>query len=519
MNCMVQGVRSTEVEELLKVRNLTKSFGPVTANDGVCLDVRRGEIHCLFGENGAGKSTLSACLYGYYRVDSGEIVFKGKPVELNSPADALRLGIGMVHQHFVLVSNFTVLENIIVGSTDVGIFLNKADARRKVLELCKECDIDIDLDRKVWQLSVGEQQWVEILKALYFGAELLILDEPTAVLTPQQSDQLFRIITGMRGRGLSIIIISHKLREVMQSDRVTILRKGKVVATVDTADSTAEAITALMVGHKVTRRVRDTSVLPAGNFLSVQKICAKGDWGEDVLDDISFHIAKHEILGLAGVAGNGQKELFEALMGVRSACAGRISLDGQPVVAPTAREMLDRGVGFVPDDRFLEGLIPQFGTAENLVLGWQRAPEYRWGPFLDWRKMGLLARRKIEEFKVVTASAELPVERLSGGNAQRVILAREFLHARGLLLANQPTRGLDVAASEFVYEKILEKRAEGFAVLLASEELDDLLRLCDRIAVICKGRIMGIVRPEETSLLDLGMMMAGDARQLERTLQ
>ncbi|GAA2835312.1 ABC transporter ATP-binding protein [Aminobacter aminovorans] len=519
MNCVAQMAQPVAVEELLKVHNLTKRFGAVAANDGVSLDVRKGEIHCLFGENGAGKSTLSACLYGYYRADSGEIVFKGKTAELNSPADALRLGIGMVHQHFVLVSNFTVLENIIVGSSDVGVFLNKSEARRKVLALCAECGIDIDLDREIWQLSVGEQQWVEILKALYFGAELLILDEPTAVLTPQQSDQLFRIISGMRSRGLSIILISHKLREVMQSDRVTILRKGKVVATVETAGSTAEAITALMVGHRVTKHVRDRSVTPAGDFLSVRNVCAKGDWSEDVLKDVSFDIARHEVLGLAGVAGNGQKELFEVLMGVRAASSGGFSLDGEVIVAPTSREMLDRGVGFVPDDRFLEGLIPEFGTAENLVLGWQRAPEYGRGPFLDRRKLGLLARKKIEEFKVVTASAELPVERLSGGNAQRVILAREFLHARGLLLANQPTRGLDVAASEFVYEKILEKRAAGFAVLLASEELDDLLRLCDRIAVIFKGRIMGIVRPEETSLLDLGMMMAGDAKEPERTVQ
>ncbi|RVC26421.1 ATP-binding cassette domain-containing protein, partial [Mesorhizobium sp. M7A.F.Ca.AU.002.02.1.1] len=269
------------MEDLLNVQNLTKRFGSVIANDGVNLDIRKGEIHCLFGENGAGKSTLSSCLYGYYKADSGEIRFKGEVVELSSPADALRLGIGMVHQHFVLVSNFTVLENIIVGSADVGLLLRKADARRRVLGLCRDCGIDIDLDREIWQLSVGEQQWVEILKALYFGAELLILDEPTAVLTPQQSDQLFVILDGMRKRGLSIVLISHKLREVMQSDRVTILRKGKVVATVDTANTTAEAITALMVGHKVTKNVRDNSVTPAGEILSVEKVSAGGEWGED----------------------------------------------------------------------------------------------------------------------------------------------------------------------------------------------------------------------------------------------
>ncbi|MQW13076.1 ATP-binding cassette domain-containing protein [Sinorhizobium meliloti] len=500
------------MENLLSVQNLTKRFGAVIANDGVSLDIRKGEIHCLFGENGAGKSTLSACLYGYYRADAGEIRFKGNVVQLNSPADALRLGIGMVHQHFVLVSNFTVLENIIVGSADVGIFLSLQEARCKVRELCASCGIQIDLDRELWQLSVGEQQWVEILKALYLGAELLILDEPTAVLTPQQSDQLFTILDGMRRQGLSIILISHKLREVMQSDRVTILRKGKVVATVDTAGTTAEAVTALMVGHKVTKRRRDKSVRPGREILRVDRACAFGDWGEEVLNDVTLTIAAGELLGIAGVAGNGQKELFEAVMGVRELGSGTLSLDGQAIGAPSAREMLDRGVGLVPDDRFLEGLIPEFGTAENLILGWQRSPEYRRGPFLNRRKIKALAERKIEEFKVVTASCDLPVERLSGGNAQRVILAREFLHAKGLLLANQPTRGLDVAASEFVYERILEKRAAGFAVLLASEELDDLLRLCDRIAVMFKGRVMGIVRPEETTLLELGMMMAGDAR-------
>ncbi len=507
------------MENLLSVQNLTKRFGPVTANDGVNLEVRKGEIHCLFGENGAGKSTLSSCLYGYYRADSGVIRFKGEVAELNSPADALRLGIGMVHQHFVLVSNFTVLENIIVGSAGTGLFLTKSDARRKISELCESCGLSIDLDREIWELSVGEQQWVEILKALYFGAELLILDEPTAVLTPQQSDQLFRILDGMRMRGLSIILISHKLREVMQSDRVTILRKGRAIATVETSETTAEAITALMVGHKVSKHVRDRSVEPAGEVLAVDRACAIGEWGEDILKDVSFNIGRHEILGLAGVAGNGQKELFETLMGVRALSSGGFSLEGEAITKPTSREMLDRGIGFVPDDRSLEGLIPEFGAAENLILGWQRAREYCRGPFLDRRKMDALARRKIEEFKVVTASADLPVERLSGGNAQRIILAREFLHSRGLLLANQPTRGLDVAASEFVYEKILEKRAAGFAVLLASEELDDLLRLCDRIAVIFKGRIMGIVRPEETTLLELGMMMAGDAKDVQRTVQ
>ncbi|RVA32978.1 ATP-binding cassette domain-containing protein, partial [Mesorhizobium sp. M7A.F.Ca.US.001.01.1.1] len=353
------------MEDLLNVQNLTKRFGSVIANDGVNLDIRKGEIHCLFGENGAGKSTLSSCLYGYYKADSGEIRFKGEVVELSSPADALRLGIGMVHQHFVLVSNFTVLENIIVGSADVGLLLRKADARRRVLGLCRDCGIDIDLDREIWQLSVGEQQWVEILKALYFGAELLILDEPTAVLTPQQSDQLFVILDGMRKRGLSIVLISHKLREVMQSDRVTILRKGKVVATVDTANTTAEAITALMVGHKVTKNVRDNSVTPAGEILSVEKVSAVGEWGEDVLKDVTFTVAANEVLGLAGVAGNGQKELFEVLMGVRALQSGGFSLEGSPVTAPTSRQILDSGVGFIPDDRFLEGLIPEFGTAEN----------------------------------------------------------------------------------------------------------------------------------------------------------
>lgn len=502
------------MENLLSVQNLTKRFGAVTANDNVDLDVRKGEIHCLFGENGAGKSTLSACLYGYYRADSGVIRFKGEVAELNSPADALRLGIGMVHQHFVLVTNFTVLENIIVGSPDVGMFLSKSAARQKVEELCRRCGIQLDLDREIWQLSVGEQQWVEILKALYFGAELLILDEPTAVLTPQQSDQLFVILDGMRRQGLSIILISHKLREVMQSDRVTILRKGKVVATVETSTTTAEAITALMVGHKVTKHVSDRSVAPGREVLVVDRAGAIGEWGEEVLCDVTFTIAENEILGLAGVAGNGQKELFEVLMGVRTLSSGSFHLNSEAIVAPTSREMLDRGVGLVPDDRFREGLIPEFGTAENLVLGWQRKPEYRRGPFLDRGKINALAARKIEEFRIVAASADLPVERLSGGNAQRVILAREFLHARGLLLANQPTRGLDVAASEFVYEKILEKRAEGFAVLLASEELEDLLRLCDRIAVIFKGKIMGIVQPEETTLLELGMMMAGNASNL-----
>jgi len=493
----------------LRVEGLTKRFAGVTANDDVHFDLRPGEIHCLFGENGAGKSTLSSCIFGYYRPDSGDIFLNDQPVHIASPMDAIRLGIGMVHQHFALVQDFTVLENIIVGTQRSGWRLNAAEARRKIGDICGGYGIEIDLDAYVWELPVGKQQWVEILKALYLDARVLILDEPTAVLTPGESAILFKIIHKMCQRGMSVILITHKLVEVMQSNRVTVLRKGRVVATLDTPRTTPDELARLMVGRVVSFTVTKPDLEPGETVLAVEGLNARGFWGEPVLKDVSFSVARHEILGIAGVAGNGQKELFEVLCGARRPAAGTIRLKGEEVAGMSPRQMMDRGVGHIPDDRFREGLVPDFSIADNVVLGWQRSPEYRRGPFIDRNAIDGLAREMIAEYQIATRDEKVAAGKLSGGNAQKIIIAREFLHASGLVLANQPTRGLDVSVIEYVQMQLLRKRSEGFAILLASEELGDLLNLADRIAVMFKGEIMGIVDPRTSSVAEIGAMMAG----------
>jgi simple sugar transport system ATP-binding protein len=502
--------------ELLRVENLTKRFARVVANDRITFDVAAGEVHCLFGENGAGKSTLSACIYGYHQPDSGRILYRGKEVQLSSPSDAIRIGIGMVHQHFVLVEAFTVLENIIVGTQESGLRLRDQEARKKIRDICNSYEIDLNLDAYIWELAVGQQQWVEILKALYLGAELLILDEPTAVLTPQESDRLFRIIRQMCAQHLSVILISHKLNEILQSDRVTVLRKGQVVGTMRTADTTPEALTTMMVGREVDLSIDKPERSPGRPVLEVKGIGAIGEWGERVLEDVSFSVAEHEILGLAGVAGNGQKQLFEVLMGLRPASEGEILLKEERFTNLTPRVALDQGVGYIPDDRFREGLVSDFSVAENLILGWQYSADYRQGPFLDRKRIKRLAEQQIDRFQIATPSPDVAVNNLSGGNAQRIILAREFLHANCLILANQPTRGLDVGVIEYVYENLLQKRDEGFAIVLASEELEDLFNLADRIAVFFKGRIMAILDPKAASIEQVGLLMAGHKGGLEK---
>lgn len=493
----------------LRVEGLTKRFAGMIANDDVNFDLYPGEIHCLFGENGAGKSTLSSCIFGLYRPDKGEIFVGDEPVYSGSPIDAIRHGIGMVHQHFVLVPEFTVLENIIVGTQRSGFCLRAAEARQKLERICKSYGIEIDFDAYVWQLPVGRQQWVEILKALYLDARILILDEPTAVLTPDESRILFKIIREMCARGLSIILITHKLVEVMQSNRVTVLRKGRVVATLNTPETSPDELARLMVGRDVSFSVAKSVLEPGETVLAVEGLTARGHWGETVLKDISLSVARHEILGIAGVAGNGQKELFEVLCGVRKPEAGTIRLKGEEVAGLTPRAMMDRGVGHIPDDRFREGLVPEFSIAENLVLGWQRSRKYRIGPMLNRKAIGDLSRAMVAQYQIAARDETAAAGKLSGGNAQKVIIAREFLHASGLILANQPTRGLDVGVIEYVRTELLKKRDEGFAIVLASEELSDLFSLADRIAVMFKGEIMGIVDPGTTTIAEVGVLMAG----------
>ncbi|MFA5809846.1 MAG: ABC transporter ATP-binding protein [Thermoleophilia bacterium] len=498
------------MEPLIKTEGLTKLFPQVVANDAISLDVGCGEIHCLLGENGAGKSTFAECLYGTYQPDAGRIFFMGQQVQLSSPADAIALGIGMVHQHFVLVPPLTIIENVIAGTQSTRQLVDYRRAEAEIRLLCDQYGVDLDLRAKIRQLSVGEQQWVEILKALYVKAKLLILDEPTAVLTPQETEKLFNALQDMTRAGLGIIFITHKLGEVMRvSNRVTVLRKGKLVSTVDTTAVTKEDLARMMVGREIVFQVEKQQIPAIEPVLEVRHLRAKGDRGQEALKGISLTLHKGEILALAGVAGNGQKELFEVLMGVRFASAGEVLLQGEDITNKPTSYIMSRGVGHIPGDRLNEGLIPEFSVAENLILGQQRSESCRSGPFLDFEGIMLHAQAQISKFGIVTSSADSPASTLSGGNQQKLILARELQRCSRCLLANQPTRGLDIGVIEFVHGQLLSKRAEGIGILLASEDLDEILELADRIAVLFGGRIMGILDASEAQIEKIGLLMAG----------
>lgn len=497
------------MEPFLRTRDLTKKFHQVVAIDSVSFDVRPGEIHCLLGENGAGKSTLAECIYGFYKPEQGEIFVAGEPVRMSSPAEAIGRGIGMVHQHFVLVPTLSVLENIVVGTGTSGVLLDLAGAEKKVRELCKRYCVELDLGAKVWQLPVGQQQWVEILKALYVGARLLILDEPTAVLTPQESRALFEILRLMTGEDMSVILISHKLNEVLQPDRVTILRKSKKVATVNTAETTREALTAMMIGRGIGASPARDDAVPGPEVLAVHNLTALDDRGQDALRGIDLVVRAGEIVGIAGVAGNGQKELFETLIGVRKARSGRVVLEGAEITAKSPKFIQDLGVAFIPEDRFAEGLVPDFSVEENLILGSQRAGRFKTGGFIDFGRVADFAKRCISDYEIATPTAKTVTRTLSGGNAQKLIVAREFARVAKLTLANQPSRGLDVGVIEYMHQALLEKRRQGGAVLLASEDLDELFAIADTIVVIHKGQITGRFPVAEADVQQIGLLMVG----------
>jgi general nucleoside transport system ATP-binding protein len=495
---------------LLQVEGLTKAFGEVVANDGISLDVRRGEIHCLLGENGAGKSTLAECLYGFYRPDAGQILFRGQPVRLASPSDAIRLGIGMVHQHFALVAPLTVIENVIVGTPGAALVPDLKQIEEFLRGICDGYGFRLDLRARIWQLSVGEQQWVEILKALYVGSELLILDEPTAVLTPLETEKFFATLREMTARGLSILLITHKLEEVKAvSDRVTVLRRGRYVATVNTADVSKADLARMMVGREVVFSVQREGSPGEEPVLEVRNLHALGDRGQEALRGVSLTLRRGEILGLAAVSGNGQKELFEVIAGVRKATAGAVVLEGEEITNRSAGYVMSRGVGHVPEDRLREGLVPDFTVEENLLLGQQRSKLYSRGPFLNFPQIRKFARMCVSTFEIKTPSLQQPTKHLSGGNVQKIILARELTHCPQALLANQPTRGLDVGVVEYVHGRLLEKRAEGVGILLSSEDLDEILDLSDRIAVLFKGQVMGIFDARAATVEQIGLLMAG----------
>lgn len=491
----------------LEVRGLSKRYGPVLANDDISLTVAPAELHCLLGENGAGKSTLSACIYGLATPDAGEILVDGQRLDLRSPADAIAAGIGMVHQHFVLVPSFTVIENIVVG-TGSGLRLDLAAARRRIGELCARLHLDIGLDRRVSDLSVGEMQWVEIVKSLYLGARLLILDEPTAVLTPQESERLFALIAELKAAGISIILITHKMNEVMRSDRVSVLRKGRLVTTLATAETTRDALTELMVGRSVAMIAARHVAASGGASLSIRGLTLSAPRGS-LIQSIDLDVAPGEILGIAGVAGNGQDALLETIAGIRAPRAGTIALKGQSIGGLGAADVARRGVGHVPSDRFRDGLARDFTIAENLVLGQQWLKRWRKGPLLDRAALTANAKSAITRYAIAATGPEQQSGRLSGGNAQKLIIAREFAKAQHLLLLNQPTRGVDVGAIEFIHAEVLAKRDLGCAVILVSEELDDLFALSDRIIVMFRNEVMGEFRRGRFDRTAIGRLMAG----------
>jgi len=500
---------------LLELRGITKRFPGVLANDDVSVDLRRGEVHALLGENGAGKSTLMNILYGLYTPDEGQILLEGKPVELGSTKGAIEAGIGMVHQHFMLIPVMTVAENIVLAIEPRrrGVLLDYDAASKRVRELSERYGLAVDPDARIDRITVGQQQRVEILKALYRGAEILILDEPTAVLTPQEAQELFEIMRALKGQGKSIIFISHKLNEVLEiADRITTLRRGVVVDTIAAEGATEEGLARMMVGREVLLRVDKTPAKPAGPLLQVEDVTVIDDRGLEMVREVSFDVRAGEIVGLAGVDGNGQSELIDAIAGLRHVKEGRISVEGADITNATAKTALEAGIGHVPEDRHRRGLVLPFSLTENLALhGYRYAPNSRRG-FLNLRTMAQRARRLLREFDVRGGTPLTPAGSLSGGNQQKVVLAREIDGAPKVLIAAQPTRGLDVGAIEFVHRRLVEQRDSGRAVFLVSLELEEILSLSDRILVIYEGRIVGEF-PPTVSEEELGLAMTGGRKE------
>jgi general nucleoside transport system ATP-binding protein len=501
----------------VEMRGIVKRFPGVVANDQTDLTVRPGEIHALLGENGAGKSTLMNVLAGLYRPDGGEIRIQGRLADIRSPRDATDLGIGMVHQHFMLVEPQTVAENIILGLDRPRLRLQMDRFERQVLELSRRYGLEVDPKAYIWQLSVGEQQRVEILKALFRGADILILDEPTAVLTPQESEELGRTLRQMVQEGKSVIFITHKLDEVISfSDRVTVLRRGKTVATLPTAQTSKRELARHMVGREVVFQI-DRSEYPVDQeaqasacaMLVVEDVNALSDKALPALRGISLSVRQFEILGIAGVAGNGQRELAEVITGLRPVTSGQVSLCSCRVTNRSPRRAIDIGLSHIPEDRMHTGLIANMTVCDNLILKEYRRPPLARLGFLIQQAIRRFSDRLIEEYEVATPSRDTPIKGLSGGNLQKALLAREIAAGGELMVAVRPTRGLDIGATEWVQRKLLEQRQKGAAILLISEDLDELLAVSDRIAVLYEGRVMGMVSAADADVEELGLMMAG----------
>jgi simple sugar transport system ATP-binding protein len=497
---------------VLELRNITKAFPGVLANDHIDLTLEEGKILALLGENGAGKTTLMNILYGLYTQDEGTIHIRGQEVHIEDPNDAIAQGVGMVHQHFMLVPVLTVTENVMLGVESIknGIFLDRADAAQRIRQISEQYGLEVDPDAYVKTLPVGVQQRVEIIKLLYREADILILDEPTAVLTPQEVEELFKVIRSLVDQGKSVIFITHKLKEVMAiADAITVLRNGRVVGTTVPEETNEQQLAAMMVGREVVLQVEKSPAEPEEPVLAVEDLEVIDDRNNRAVRGISFEVKAGEILGVAGVQGNGQTELVEALTGLRTVEAGQVRIAGEPVTGASPREILEHGVAHVPEDRQKDGLVLSFPVADNLVLNTYYVPPFARMGVLNQEKILEAAERRSREFDVRTPSVMAPVANLSGGNQQKVIIAREFSRPIKLLIASQPTRGLDVGSIEYIHQRIVEKRDQGTAVLLVSPELDEILGLSDRIAVMYEGEIVDILPAKEATRERLGLLMAG----------
>jgi ABC-type uncharacterized transport system ATPase subunit len=499
--------------EHLEMIDISKSFHGVPANDHIQLDIRSGEILGLLGENGAGKTTLMNILYGLYQPDSGEIRVNGKQIRITSPAESIQHGIGMVHQHFMLIQNHTAVENIALGYKQASFFFPHKKIQASVTRFSKKFNLEIDPQKKIWQLSAGEQQRIEIIKTLFNGADLLILDEPTSVLTPHEIADLFQILKKMKAEGHLIILISHKLDEIMMlCDRVTVLSKGKVVGNAQTKDVDKKTLARMMIGRDVIFNIERENLPKSREVLRVETLVVFGDKETIKINNISFKVYRNEIFGIAGVSGNGQRELVEAITGLRKISSGKVWVNGKDITNGSPRMIYNSGVSHIPEERIKFGIAPGLFVFENAILKQHHLKKYSQNVFLAYKNIKKYTKDLIRSYKVQTPSIHIKTKDLSGGNIQKLILGREISETPPLLVASHPTYGLDVGATEYLRRQLLKRRREGGAVLLVSEDLEEIFELCDRIGVLFQGEFMGILASDDARLSDIGMMMAGSLR-------
>ena len=497
----------------LEMINISKSFDTIPANKAINLDIRSGEILGLLGENGAGKTTLMNILYGIYRPDSGEIRINGAPVSIRSPQESIKLGIGMVHQHFMLIQSHTIVENIALGLKKTPLLFPQRKIRDSIVQFSKKFNFEIDPGKKVWQLSAGEQQRIEIVKALFNEADLLILDEPTSVLTPQETQELFSILERMKKEGHLIILISHKLDEILAlCDRVTVLSKGAVAGNAVAGEVDKKSLARMMIGRDVIFNIAREQLPQSEEVLRVKDLVVTGDKGLSVVNGVSFTVCKNEIFGIAGVSGNGQRELVEAVTGLRKIESGRVTINDRDITNLSPRSIFDCGISHVPEERIKFGIAPGLYVYDNAILKQHHLKKYSRNTFFAYGKIRDHARALVTSFHVLTPSIDVQTKNLSGGNIQKLILGREISESPSLLVAAHPTYGLDVGATEYLRRQLLKRRKEGGAVLLVSEDLDEIFELCDRIAVMFQGQIMGILKAEDSRISEIGMLMAGSKR-------